>query len=139
MSESPLIIRSTHQPLEAVCQRLAEVALSHKFGVLGTHDLRQKMESKGVPFGRECRVIEVCNPQQAQSVLSRSIEVSAALPCRISVYEENGRTILATIKPEVLLGIFDAPSAAPVAKSVEASLTEIMDETVSESRVAAGT
>jgi uncharacterized protein (DUF302 family) len=130
MPQSPLIIRSTHQPLDAVCERLAEVAQAHKFGVLGTHDLRQKMESKGVPFGRECRVIEVCNPQQAQAVLSRSIEISTALPCRISVYEENGETILATIKPTALLGMFRAPEAAPIAQSVEESMTAIMDEVV---------
>lgn len=128
MANELLIIKSTGRPLDAVCERLPEIAQKHKFGVLGTHDLKQKMESKGVPFSRECRVFEVCNPQQAQAVLTRSIEISTAIPCRIAVYVENGRTTLATIKPTALLAMFHTPEAAAVAQSVEATMTQIMDE-----------
>lgn len=124
-----VITRSTTLPLETVCQRLVEVAPQHKFGVLATHNLREKMESKGVPFSRECRVIEVCNPQQAQEVLQQAIEISTALPCRISVYEEGGRTVLATIKPTALLTLFGVPGAAAAAQGVEDTMVRIMEET----------
>jgi uncharacterized protein (DUF302 family) len=124
-----VITRSTTLPLEIVCSRLPEIATSHKFGVLATHNLREKMVSKGVPFDRECRVIEVCNPQQARDVLSQAIEISTALPCRISVYEEGGRTILATIKPTSLLTLFGIPGAASAAQVVEDTMVRIMDET----------
>lgn len=124
-----LIIRTTHLPLETACSRLLEVATSHKFGVQAVHNLREKMESKGVPFGRECRVIEVCNPRHAQIVLNQNIEVSTALPCRIAVYGENGRTILATMKPTALLTMFNAPGAAATAQEVEDTMVRIMDET----------
>lgn len=130
MPNELLITKSTDQPLNAVCQRLPEVAQKHQFGVLGTHDLKQKMESKGVAFARECRIFEVCNPKQAQAVLTRSIEISTALPCRIAVYEEEGRTVLATIKPTALLNLFHTPEAAAVAQSVETTMTEIMEEVV---------
>ncbi len=129
MKSEFVITRSTATPLETVCQRLPEIAQQHKFGVLGTHNLREKMESKGVPFARECRVIEVCNPKQAQQVLTQSIAISTALPCRISVYEEDGRTILATIKPTALLTLFGVPGAAAAAQEVEDTMVRIMDET----------
>jgi len=127
-----VITRSTSAPLEQVCQRLTEVSQQHKFGVLATHNLREKMESKGVPFARECRVIEVCNPAQAQQVLNEAIEISTALPCRISVYEDGGRTILATIKPTALLSLFGAPGAAAAAQEVEDTMVRIMEETCRE-------
>lgn len=129
MSNPLLILRSTALPLEAACTRLVEVATRHKFGVQAVHNLREKMESKGVPFARECRVIEVCNPQHAQVVLNQQIEISTALPCRISVYEEGGRTILATMKPTMLLTMFNAPGAAATAQEVETVMVRIMDET----------
>ncbi len=129
MTNEILIRRSSSQPLAAICQKLPEVAQRHKFGVLGTHDLKQKMESKGVTFPRECRVFEVCNPQQAQEVLTRAIEISTALPCRIAVYEEGGRTVLATIKPTALLSLFQAAGAEAVARQVEDALVQIMEET----------
>ena len=124
-----VLTRSTSASLESVCQRLPEVAQQHKFGVLATHNLREKMESKGVPFGRECRVIEVCNPGHAQIVLNQNIEISTALPCRIAVYAEGGRTILATMKPTALLTMFNTPGAAATARVVEDTMVRIMDET----------
>lgn len=130
MTDALLIIKSTDKSLETVCEKLPEIAQKHKFGVLGTHDLKQKMESKGVAFSRECRVFEVCNPQQAQAVLTKSIEISTALPCRIAVYVEHGRTTLATIRPTALLTMFNTPEAADVARSVEATMTQIMDDVV---------
>lgn len=129
MSNPLLILRSTALPLEAACTRLVEVATRHKFGVQAVHNLREKMESKGVPFARECRVIEVCNPHHAQVVLNQQIEISTALPCRISVYEEGGRTILATMKPTMLLTMFNAAGAAATAQEVETVMVRIMDET----------
>ena len=103
-----VITRATPVPLETVCQRLPEISTAHRFGVLGVHNLREKMESKGVAFGRECRVFEVCNPGHAQKVLGQNIAISTALPCRIAVYAEGGQTILATIRPTALLTMFDA-------------------------------
>lgn len=129
MKNESVITRTTKSSLESVCQRLPEVAQRHKFGVLGMHDLKEKMASKGVEFGRECRVFEVCNPQQAKAVLTRSMEISTALPCRISVYQEGDHTVLATIKPTLLLGLFNTPDATAAALEVEAAMLRIMDET----------
>lgn len=123
-----VLTRDTDLPLETVCQRLPDISAAHKFGVLGVHNLREKMESKGVAFGRECRVFEVCNPVHAGKVLGENIEISTALPCRIAVYAEGGRTILATIAPGALLTMFDAPGAAETAREVEATLLRIMEE-----------
>jgi uncharacterized protein (DUF302 family) len=128
MANEMLIVRSTATPLETVCTRLPEIATSHKFGVQVVHNLREKMESKGVPFGRECRVIEVCNPKHAQVVLNQDIAIATALPCRIAVYAEGGQTILATMKPTMLLTMFDAPGAAATAREVEEVMVRIMDE-----------
>lgn len=129
MQTDILITKTAAASLETVCQRLPEIAQQHKFGVLGVHNLKEKMQSKGVPFERECRVFEVCNPQQAQQVLNRAIEISTALPCRIAVYQEGGRTVLATIKPTALLQMFRAPEAAAIAQEVEETMTRIMEET----------
>lgn len=128
MNDDYLIKRSTTTGLEAVCQKLPEIAQRHKFGVLGIHDLKEKMTNKGVAFDRECRVFEVCNPQQAKEVLSRGMEISTALPCRISVYQEGGETVLATLKPTSLFSLFDVPGAAAAAKEVEDTMTKIIEE-----------
>jgi uncharacterized protein (DUF302 family) len=119
---------TSSKPLDQVAKDVEAAAARHRFGVLGVHDLRAKMNDKGVDFTRECRVIEVCNPQQARVVLEANLEISTALPCRISVYEQDGRTVLATIKPTAMLELFAASGVQHVAADVEATLVQIMDE-----------
>ncbi len=92
------------------------------------HNLKETMKKKGVDFDRECRIFEVCNPHQAKKVLEKNMEISTALPCRISVYNEKDKVKLATLKPTALVSQFNAPELQPVAKEVEETLVQIMKE-----------
>lgn len=123
-----LHVVESRKPLARVAKDLEEAVARHKFGVLGVHDLRAKMAEKGVPFDRECRIFEVCNPHQAKKVLDTNLEISTALPCRISVYEEGGVTKLATIKPTAMIDLYATPGLQDVAREVEATLEAIMAE-----------
>ena len=46
------------------------------------------------------------------------------------MYEEGGSTILATLKPTALLGMFNTPQLAEVAQEVEDTIVKIMNEAV---------
>ena len=123
-----LHVVESKKPLSRVAADLEQAVTRHKFGVLGVHDLKAKMAEKGVPFARECRVFEVCNPHQAKKVLEANLEISTALPCRISVYEEGDSTKLATIRPTALIDLFRSAELRGVAQEVEDTLFTIMAE-----------
>jgi uncharacterized protein (DUF302 family) len=112
---------------EAAAALHAAVRANH-FGVMQVHNLKETMAKKGVEFARECLIFEVCQPQQAKKVLDQNMSVSTALPCRISIYEEGGKTILATLKPTILLAMFHTPQLEGVAREVEGTLVKIMQE-----------
>jgi len=61
-----LHIVESQKPLDVVAKDLEDAVTRHKFGVLGVHDLKAAMAKKGVDFGPECRIFEVCNPHQAK-------------------------------------------------------------------------
>jgi uncharacterized protein (DUF302 family) len=123
-----LHIVESRKTLEEVVRDLDAAVTRHQFGVLGVHDLKAAMAKKGVPFARECRIFEVCNPHQAKKVLEANLEISTALPCRISVYEDGGITKLATIKPTALIALYATPELKEVAENVETTLERIMAE-----------
>jgi uncharacterized protein (DUF302 family) len=55
--------------------------------------------------------------------------MNIALPCRISVYEENGKTKIATALPTKLLSsLSDSPALADVAKDVETKMMAMMHD-----------
>ena len=112
---------------EAATALQAAVQANH-FGVMQVHNLTETMAKKGVEFAHECLIFEVCQPQQAKKVLDQNMSVSTALPCRISIYEEGGKTILATLKPTTLLAMFNVPELEQVAQEVEATIIKIMNE-----------
>ncbi len=123
-----LRVVESKKPLARLAADLEKAVANHKFGVLGVHDLKAKMAEKGVAFARECRIYEVCNPHQAKRVLEANLEISTALPCRISLYEEAGMSKLATISPTAMMSLFPNPELTGVAEEVEATLVTIMKE-----------
>lgn len=120
-------VREAQGSIDEVVQRLEKAAAENQFGVLGLHDLKEKMAAKGVPFRCECRILEVCNPHKAKQVLEENMSISTALPCRISVYEEGGVVKVATIRPTMLLNLFDSPELQGVAREVEDTLIRIIE------------
>ncbi len=120
-------IPTTKTVSEAATALHAAVQANH-FGVMQVHNLQETMAKKGVEFARECLIFEVCQPQQAKKVLDENMSVSTALPCRISIYEEGGKTMLATLKPTILLALFHTPQLEGVAREVEDTMVKIMKE-----------
>jgi uncharacterized protein (DUF302 family) len=123
-----LIKLSTDKNISEVASAVPVSAQANRFGVMQVHNLKETMAKKGVEFTRECLIFEVCQPQQAKEVLERNMSISTMLPCRISVYEEEGKTILATLKPTALLEIFGEPQLRSVAHEVENTIVKIMQQ-----------
>ncbi len=108
--------------LEAAVSRLG-------FGVLHVHDLGTTLRSKGIAFEEQCKVFEVCNPKQAARVLSTDMRLNMALPCRISVFTEKGKTKIGLIKPVQMLSALSKDAAlVQVANEVEEKTIQMVDE-----------
>jgi uncharacterized protein (DUF302 family) len=126
-----LIKLATQKTVNDTANALQAAVQANHFGVMQIHNLKETMNKKGVEFVHECLIFEVCQPQQAKKVLDENMSVSTALPCRISVYEEDGQTMLATLKPSTLLAMFNTPQLAEVAQEVENTIVKIMNEAAS--------
>lgn len=114
---------------EQAVQDLDAAVRRHQFGVLHVHDLGATLRGKGQPFEGQCKVFEVCSPQQAAAVVAVDRRMNMALPCRISVYTEDGATRIGMIAPEKLLAMLSAdPALAGIAREVEASTRQMIDE-----------
>ena len=122
-------IVDSKKPVEQAALDLQEAVKRHGFGVLHTYNLTETLKTKGAPIAQECRILEICNPGQAQKVLNADMSMNMALPCRVSVYEQDGTTRIGMISPKAMLGMLsDAPALAGVADQVEQSLRAMIDE-----------
>ena len=122
-------IVETTKPFEQASTDLELAVKNHQFGVLHVHDLGKTLRGKGIDFKEECRVFEVCNPGQAARVLSEDMRLNMALPCRISVYTERGKTFIGMIKPAAMLGVLSQSTALlAVANEVETATIQMLNE-----------
>ena len=120
---------TSDKTFEQAATDLEAAVKRHEFGVLHIHDLGNTLRSKGVDFAENCRVFEVCNPKQAAKVLGADMRLNMALPCRISVYTERGKTMIGMIRPEPMLAALSTdPTLVMIAQEVESKTKQMIDE-----------
>lgn len=122
-------IVETGKSFDDASSDLASAVVRHGFGVLHVHDLGTTLRSKGIAFEEECNIFEVCNPGQAAKVLSSDMRLNMALPCRISVFTEQGKTKIGLIKPaQMLSALSEDPALVQVAQEVEKKTIQMVDD-----------
>lgn len=114
---------------EAV-QALTENLQAEKFGILWNFDLTAKLQEKGTDFDTPFTILEVCNPQEANRVLSEDLMVGYFLPCKIVVYEEEGTTKIGMPKPSALIDMVQNESIKQIALDIEERLIGCIDKSV---------
>jgi uncharacterized protein (DUF302 family) len=122
-------IVETEKSFEDASVDLESAVKGHDFGVLHVHDLGSTLRSKGIDFDEQCKVFEVCNPVQAAKVLSTDMRLNMALPCRISVFTEKGKTKIGLIKPVPMLSALSQEAElVRVSEEVETQIIKMVDE-----------
>ena len=122
-------IVETGKTFDLAVADLESAVKNHGFGVLHVHDLGNTLRSKGIAFDEQCKVFEVCNPLQAARVLANDMRLNMALPCRISVFTEGGKTRIGLIKPEQMLATLSQDATLlQVATEVEEKTIRMVDE-----------
>lgn len=124
-------IIETKKSIEQASKDLVQVVSEHGFGVLHIHNLKETLNNKGIDYDNECRVFEVCNPKKAKEIMDSDMSLNLVLPCRISIYEENGKILIGMLKPkDLLLQLSDAKSLLVVAEEVEETMMKIIKQTI---------
>ena len=122
-------IVETDKSFDQASADLDSAVKRHGFGVLHVHDLGATLRSKGMAFDEQRKIFEVCNPVQAAKVLSTDMRLNMALPCRISVFTDKGKTKIGLIKPVQMLSALSQDEVlVQVAKEVENKTIQMVDE-----------
>jgi uncharacterized protein (DUF302 family) len=115
--------KSFDEAVESLKKSLSE----NKFGVLFELNFKDKLKEKGLEFESNFKILEVCNPVQAQEVLSRNIEVGYFLPCKMVVYEKEGSVYIGMIKPTEIIQMIGSEEILAIAKDIENVLKKSID------------
>lgn len=93
----------TEKPVETIASKVETECAEFKFALLKTYVYHEIVESKGFPINRKVFVYEICQAKTASMMLTTNPEFSIFMPCVFSVYEEKGKSVLATRNMEMML------------------------------------
>ncbi len=103
---------------------------SEQFGVLWQFDIQGKLIEKGFDFPGAYVVLEVCNPAEANRVLQETPLAGYFLPCKIVVYETQGKVSIGMLRPTALISIMQNDVLQGIAADIEARLVSCIDRAV---------
>jgi uncharacterized protein (DUF302 family) len=117
------------KPFDTVVANIEKQVPENKFRVLAVHDVQETLAEKG--FTREpLKIIEVCNSGFANTALSKSINVALFMPCKFTVYPENGKTVVNLARPSMIAQMMPDAGLEELAGQVEKQLIKIMEESI---------
>lgn len=75
-------------------------------------------------------MLEVCNPVEAQRILTKNQMVGYFLPCKIVVYEDGEKVKIGLPKPTAMIGLAGDDSLMESARKIENRLVKAIDKSI---------
>lgn len=117
---------TTEKLFDEAVARVEQETKNAGFRVLYIHDVTATLKEKGFeidPFS----IIEICNAKSAYAVLQADIKIGLCLPCKINVYQKDGRTYISGMRPIVLPQFFPQAKLGNLPTEVDVIIRGIID------------
>jgi uncharacterized protein (DUF302 family) len=89
--------------IDKIADKVQTECDNYKFALLKTYNYHEIVESKGFPIKRKVYIYEICQAKTASLMLTDFPHFSIFMPCKLSIYEHNGKTIIATMDMSIIL------------------------------------
>jgi len=97
------------------------------FRVLYVHDVQKTLQDKGFTFSGY-KIIELCNAKLAHQVLQAEMNIGLMMPCKINVYEKDGKRHIVGMRPTLISEFFPDVDLGSAPQEVESIVEKIIDE-----------
>ena len=97
------------------------------FKVLHIHDVTATLKEKGFKI-ESFKIIEICNAKSAYAVLQADIKIGLCLPCKINVYQKDGKTYISGMRPIILPQFFPEANLGNLPVEVDEIIRGIIDK-----------
>lgn len=93
----------TTQSIEKIAAKVQQECDKNKFALLHTYNYHEIVENKGFPIKRKVFIYEICQAKTASLMLTDHPNFSIFMPCKLAIYEQNGKTVVSTMNMEIVL------------------------------------
>jgi len=91
------------QAIEKIAEKVPAECEKNKFALLQTYIYHEIVASKGFPIDRKVYIYEICQAKVAAKMLTTNPEFSIFMPCKIVLFESEGKTVISTMNMDIVL------------------------------------
>ncbi len=118
-------IVETEKPFDETVVSVRKAAENKGWTIFQVYDYKEILAVKG--FKQEpLKIIEICSGKYSNQFLNKNRLISLCMPCRINVFEENGKIKIVGMKPTMISNFFPEISQKE-AEEAEKDIKEIID------------
>lgn len=99
---------TSSQSIKEISNKVPEACEKYKFSLLTSYNYHEIVESKGFPIKRKVFVYEICQAKTAAAMLTDFPHFSIFMPCKLAIYENDGKTVISTMNMEIMLNAVKA-------------------------------
>jgi len=98
---------------------LEQAIPAHGWVISTVSNMNESMARHGVPFGPRVKLVKLCKPEYAKSILTTDRYVSTLMPCTIAVWEgDDGKVYLSKMNMPLMARMFGGNIAKVMGGSV---------------------
>ena len=98
------------------------------FGILTSIDVKSTLKNKLDVDFQNYMILGACNPNLAHTALQSEIEIGLLLPCNVIVYDEDDKTVVSFLNPEMMVSVAgNSEALVGVSSKAKELLTEAFD------------
>ena len=118
---------NTAKSVDELIEDIQKILPNYGFGLQHIHNPPEKLREKGIDFNKECKILDICSPKIANEFLTQDISLSCIMPCKISVYDDNGQTTIALNSIVQLVDDLN-PDLIDIAQDAQEAMIKIIEE-----------
>ncbi|MFC4874917.1 DUF302 domain-containing protein [Negadavirga shengliensis] len=119
----------TPQSFSQLKDKVTAALQTEGFGILTEIDIQATMKKKLDKDYKPMLILGACNPGFADKVLSIDPNMSAMLPCNVTIREmEDGNMEVSAINPEAAMVPVGNDAIVPLAKEIGEKLRRVVDQ-----------
>ncbi|MBI5354924.1 MAG: DUF302 domain-containing protein [Candidatus Aenigmarchaeota archaeon] len=123
-----LYVKESRKGFDDTVVSLLRAIDANGWALFQVHDIKERLAAKGFAHGN-IKVIELCSAKHANKILLKNPVASAGMPCRISVFAERGKTLVASMRPSAMARIMEGISEED-SMEAERDILKIIGEAV---------
>ncbi len=119
MPKMMIVTQESRLGFDETVAALEEAIPAHGWVISTVGDMNQSMARHGVEFGPRVKLVKLCKPEYAKSVLTTDRHVSTLMPCTIAVWEgDDGNVYVSKMNMSLMARLFGGNIAKVMGGSV---------------------